>query len=209
MFIQKVRGNIMINKIVKIIVKAVVFAFYKIFFRVKFEGLENIPKFEAGIIAPNHISNFDPPLMYIMTKRDMNIMSKASLLKVPVFGRFLKYMGIYAVERNRKDMGAVKKSLTFLKQGNLLCVFPEGTRNGVEKGQKLHNGVAFLSIAGKVPVIPVGISGEYKLFHKVTVKIGKPIYFKEYYNVKNVKEKYEEINEVIWADIQNLIKNVD
>ncbi len=194
----------MANKVVKVIVKSIVYAFYKVAFRIKIEGKENLPKFEAGIIAPNHISNFDPPLMYVMTKRDMNIMSKASLLKVPVLGRFLKYMGIYAVERNHKDMGAVKKSLTFLKQGNLLCIFPEGTRNGMQKGEKLHNGVAFLAVAGKVPVIPVRINGKYKLLHKITVRIGKPIYLDEYYKEKNVKEKYEEINQKIWTSIEDL-----
>lgn len=196
----------MLNKIVKKIVKGVVYAFYKIVFRVEIQGLENIPKFEPCIIAPNHISNFDPPLIYVMTKRAMNIMAKASIMRVPVLGRFLKYMGIYPVERNNKDMGAVKKSLTYLKQGNLLCVFPEGTRNGLAKGEPLHNGVAFLAVAGKVPVVPVGINGKYKPFRKMIVKIGKPISFEQYYGMKNVKEKFPEINEVILNQIQSLLK---
>lgn len=198
--------NIMANKLVKVIVKSVVYAFYKIAFRVKIEGKENLPKYEPAILAPNHISNFDAPLIYVLTKRDMNIMSKASVLQIPILGRFLKYMGIYAVQRNHKDMAAVKKSLTFLKQGNLLCVFPEGTRNGMQKGEKLHNGVTFLAVAAKVKVIPVGINGKFKLFHKVVVKIGKPISLSEYYENKNVKDKYDEINMNIWNNIQGLLR---
>lgn len=196
----------MANKVFKKIVKGVVYAFYKVAFRIKIEGIENIPNFEPCILAPNHISNFDAPLIYVMTKRDMNVMGKASIFKVPVLGSFLRYMGIYPVERNNKDMGAVKKSLTYLKQGNVLCIFPEGTRNGFAKGEPLHNGVAFLALAGKVPVIPVGINGKFKIFNKITVKIGKPISFEQYHGMKNAKEKFPEINEVILKEIQALLK---
>ena len=190
----------MANKVFKKIVKGVVYAFYKVAFRIKIEGIENIPNFEPCILAPNHISNFDAPLIYVMTKRDMNVMGKASIFKVPVLGSFLRYMGIYPVERNNKDMGAVKKSLTYLKQGNVLCIFPEGTRNKTdEELLRFRRGAVRIAKQSNTKIVPFAIKGEYKIFRKgLVIEFGKPV------DVSNME--IEEANDYIRNEVLKMLR---
>ena len=181
---------------------------YKILFFVKIEGIENIPKDGGGIICSNHISNFDGPLIVIAAPRKICILSKAEAFK-PVIGWFMKYMGCVPVKRDKKDIGTMKKSVDLIKENNLLCIFPEGTRNGLAKGQKLKNGAAFLILATKAPIIPVGISGNFKPFRKVTIKFGKPVYFDEFYENRKDPDIYEKINEKILSNIKMQLTNSD
>ncbi len=188
------------------IITRLAWLFYKIVFQVKVEGVENIPKTGGALICPNHISNFDGPLVVTMVTRRTNIMTKAEAFK-PVIGFFMKQLGCYPIRRDKKDFGTLKKSATLLKKGNLVVLFPEGTRNGLAKGFKLRNGAAFLCLASKTPLVPVGISGKYKPFGKLKIKFGKPITFEEFSYIENDKEKYEKINEKILSNIKNQLTN--
>ena len=108
--------------------------------------------------------------------------------------------GIY-VKRDSKDLTAIKTTLKALKNGESIALFPEGTRNGIEKGQKAKDGAAFFAERTGARIIPVGISGGEKPFKQMTIRYGKPLDFSN----RN-KDELDEITEEIMNEIIKLTK---
>lgn len=161
---------------IRAIIKFCLSVFFSIYFRIEKRGEENLPKEGAYILAPKHISNWDPPVIVAKTKRnDVYILAKQELF----INGFVKYIAkkVHAlpVKRNSHDTTVVKESVKVLKQGNVLLVFPEGTRNGIEKHGKIHSGATIMANMARVPIVPVGIQATYKPFSKVIINYGKPI----------------------------------
>ena len=94
-----------------------------------------------------------------------------------------------------------KFALKVLNDEQILVIFPEGTRNGMEKNGKAQNGTAFMALRTGVPVIPVGIQGTLKPFHKVTLNFGKPLDFSEYKTNKPDKELLDKVSKEIMDNI--------
>ena len=101
-------------------------------------------------------------------------------------------------------MESVKISLKILKNNGLLMLFPEGTRNGMAKGVKPQDGAIKLAIKANVPIIPIGIQGNFKPFRRIKVNIGKPIYYKEFKDEINNKEVIEDLTEDLMKRIVKL-----
>lgn len=120
---------------------------------------------------------------------------------------FLIYFGIIFdaiyVKRDAKDIGSIKEVLKGLKNGDCIALFPEGTRNGLEKGEKVKDGAAFFTVKSGVKVIPCGISGGMKKWEQVIIKYGKPLDFSEFTNTKN-KEELEIVTNTIMEEITKL-----
>ena len=194
------------KKIVKVIVKNAILLYCKIVHRVKIEGIENIPKEGALIFCGNHRTFLDPPLIVVTAKREVHFLAKEELYKNP----FLAFLGwafdAIKVKRDSKDVNAVKTSLKYLKKGECIALFPEGTRNGLAKGEKVKDGAAFFAIRTGAKVIPVGISGGTGHFSKVTIKYGKPLDFSELKNAEDEKKALEEATEDIMKNIIDLTK---
>lgn len=186
------------------IVKAVVRWFMKIFFRIKIIGKENIPKEGACIICSNHKSYFDPPMLVVFNKRHVNMIAKKDLLKNPIMGWLCKTFGALLVDRDGKDIETVKQSLRILKNGEILGIFPEGTRNGMAKGEKAKNGAVLMAIKSGAPIIPAGIKGDYKIFRKVTMTYGKPIYYDKTKINQQDKEEIDKLTEELMNTIIEL-----
>jgi 1-acyl-sn-glycerol-3-phosphate acyltransferase len=161
----------------RIFIKFILKMLEKIIFRVKVLGEENIPKTGAALICGNHIHALDAALIVCMAKRQIYVLGKEELFKNPILKWLAKVFGVFPVKRDGSDIQAIKISLSLLKNNNLLLIFPEGTRNGIDKGVKLRNGAVTLAIKAKVPVIPVGVKGNFKIFRKVILNYGKPIYY--------------------------------
>lgn len=148
--------------------------------RTKIIGKENIPNEGAAIICPNHIHIFDSVSVVVNNKRKIYVMAKEELFKSKIGNWFFRDVGAFPVSRGKGDTKALDTAGEYLKNGELLLVFPEGTRNGLEKGIKFKKGAAYIAIQNKVPIIPVGIVGTFKPFSKTTINIGKPIDIREY-----------------------------
>ena len=153
--------------------------FFFSIYRLHVEGRENIPDAGPVIAAANHKSYFDPPLVgTAFQKRRISFMAKSKLFRNPLFGRLIRYLGAFPVKRNSADMSAIRRSVEELKEGHVLCIFPEG---GFVHGKGLgrfHPGMAFLAILTGTPILPVAICGAEPLPHKkgpLAVLIGKPI----------------------------------
>ena len=186
------------------IVRGALYAYCKIVHRAKVEGTENIPMDEPLIYCGNHRTVLDPPLIVATAKRHVRFMAKVELRKNPFFAFLgMVFDGIY-VNRDSKDIAAIKTALKALKNGECVALFPEGTRNGLEKGEKVKDGAAFFAVRSGAKVLPVGISGGTGRFSKVTIRYGKPLDFSNY--DKNDKEALDKITDEIMNSIMALTK---
>lgn len=161
----------------RVIIKAFFHFLAIIVYRPKVYGKENLPKEGACIICPNHVHAMDSAIIVTTTKRKVNFMAKEELFKNGFICFLAKIFGIFPVKRGEKDMEAIKTSLKILKNGEALAIFPEGTRKGLEKGVKPKNGAVLMAIKSGAPIIPCGVQGSFKIFTKVRLNYGKPIYF--------------------------------
>lgn len=187
----------MIRKIVVFLLRT----FFLIVFRVKKVGQENIQKEGAYIICANHRSNWDPPILVSSIKRLSYIMAKEELFKNNFIKWIAKKCCVFPVKRGKMDIESMKFALKVLKDEQILVIFPEGTRNGMEKNGKAQNGTAFMALRTGVPVIPVGIQGTLKPFHKVKLNFGKPLDFSEYKTNKPDKELLDKVSKEIMDNI--------
>lgn len=191
---------------VKWVVRGALYLWFKIVYRVEIKGLENIPKDGALIFCGNHRSYLDPPLMVSTGKRDMKFLAKEELYN----NKFLAFLGwvfeAIPVKRDEKDVAAIKTSLKDLKEGKCIALFPEGTRNGLEKGEKVKDGVAFFAVRSGAKVIPCGIKGGTKEQRKMTITYGKPLDYREYKAQAKDKEVLEKVTNEIMENIVKLAK---
>ncbi len=193
-----------LKEIARKIVRGAIYAYCKIVHRVKIEGQENIPLDEPLIYCGNHRTYLDPPLIVVTAKRHVRFMAKIELKKNPFFAFLgVVFDGIY-VNRDSKDITAIKTALKALKNGECVALFPEGTRNGLEKGEKAKDGAAFFAMRSGAKVMPCGISGGTGKFDKVTIRYGKPLDFSGY--DKNDKEALDKITDEIMDNIIELTK---
>lgn len=193
------------KKITRAIVKGAILIYCKIVYRAKIIGTENIPKDGAVVFCGNHRSFLDPPLIEVTCKRDdTRFIAKKELTE----NKFLAFLGYIfeaiLVNRDSKDVIALKESLKTLKSGGCIAVFPEGTRNGMEKGEKAKGGASFFALNSDAKVIPVGIKGGNKPFQKVIITYGKPLNFDEYKNTRKEKETIDKVTDEIMDNIVKL-----
>ncbi|MBE7023887.1 MAG: 1-acyl-sn-glycerol-3-phosphate acyltransferase [Clostridia bacterium] len=179
---------------------------YRILFKVEIHGIENIPSDKNFLVTPNHLSNFDPPLVAAFLPVDMAYMAKASLFKVPVVGWVIKAFGAFPVKKAGNDMSAVKLAIRILKEGKPLTIFPEGRRvktPGVLGEGK--PGAAMLATKAKVGFLPVGITARYRFRGKVVLTVGEYIDISEYTEGRLSSEDLQKLtDEVLMPRIAEL-----
>ena len=151
------------------------FILCKTFFRVKFEGRENVDFSKRYVFVANHVSAIDAMVIYTDIK-DLGIMAKAELFKFKLFGKILSSQGVFPIERGKKDFGHVFNEVKIIKKHNKnLLIFPEGTRKAREKGVKAKNGAVYIAAAADVQIVPMHITEKIGLFKKIRIVYGKPI----------------------------------
>ena len=199
------------EKILKKISRGIVIVALNIVFRtvyrMKVIGTENIPKGGALIFCGNHKSYLDPPAISVTNRRKMSFLAKEEL-KGNILYAFLGWAfdNIW-VKRDSKDIGPLKQSLATLKSGGCLGIFPEGTRNGMEKNNgELKNGAAYLALKTGAKIVPVGVIGEAKPFTKNALIYGKPIDLSKYKGQKIDKELEEKVSNELKNEIIKLTR---
>lgn len=164
--------------------------FYRLLFKIEIEGLENIPKDRNFVVTPNHLSNFDPPLVAaFMPIENMAYMAKASLFKIPVVGTVIKAFNAFPVTRG-ESMTAIRTAIKLLKEGRSLVIFPEGRRvrtpGILGKGK---SGAVMIATNAKVGILPVGIETTYRLRSRVKLTVGEYIDLSRYYSDKKLSSE--------------------
>ena len=190
----------------RVIVSFLILTYCRIVYRVKIIGKENIPQEGTLLFCGNHRTYLDPPLIIVTAGRYMRFLAKEELRKNPLFA-FLGFLydGIY-VKRDSKDITSLKTALKTLKDGKCVGLFPEGTRNGLEKNDgKVKNGAAYMALKTNAKVIPIGIVGPAKPFTKNAIIYGKPLDFSEYAaRMKEDKGVEDQVSEIIKEEIVKL-----
>lgn len=148
----------------------------KLFFRVEFEGVENIPENGAFVAVANHRCLIDPIFIAVKSKRQFHFMAKSELFFFP-FKYVMRGLGAFPVHRGHGDSGAVQTAERILAEGKILAMFPEGTRSKTGTPLPAKSGVARIAAHSKADVLPIGITfkGRLTLFKKVKVTYGKLI----------------------------------
>ncbi len=151
-------------------------------YKLKYEGRENLPEKGAYILSCNHITALDPVLLALKSKRIIHFMAKYETFKNPLARFFLTHLNSFPVKRGSSDKSSIEYAINLIKNGEIIGIFPEGTRNkeGTEP-QKAKSGVALIAHASKADVLPCSIRiGEKKGFRKtLTVRYGELIKYDE------------------------------
>jgi 1-acyl-sn-glycerol-3-phosphate acyltransferase len=145
----------------------------------KVYGEENIPKQGPFILASNHASNFDPPLIGTAVKHHLiHFMAKEELFHNPVMRCFFRYIQAFPVHRGHIDRMAIKESFHILQMGGVLGIFPQGTRVRPGNLGRFHEGMAAIALKSRAVVLPTAIIGSWNLPKKkgpLLIVFGKPI----------------------------------
>ena len=191
------------------LVKLTARIYFKTCYNFKVEGLENIPKTGALIIAGNHLSNADPPAIggFAGLVRDSRFVAKKELFSIPLLGWFFRRSGYIPVDRARTigDFGALKEVVHALDRGESVVMFPEGTRSRNGKPQKPKSGIGFLVYKTGVPVLPVKIEGTFgwPWVRKIRVKFGTVMHLTKDETLEP-KAQYKEFAKQIMDSINSI-----
>ena len=146
-------------------------------------GRENIPAEGGAVLVCNHLSMWDMITVACMTRRYVCFVGKSELEKNPLVRFFVRQVKAICVDRGKPDLGAIRRMLAMVKQGELLLIFPEGTRNRHPESQPLlplQEGTAMVALRGGVQAIPLWICGKYNPWRGLRVAVGKPIDLDEF-----------------------------
>lgn len=192
----------------------------RLVFRPRIEGLEHVPDTGAAIVAGNHLSFSDHFLMPAILKRRITFLAKKEYFTGPgLKGRltafFFRSAGQIPVDRTGKDAGqaAIREGLGVLSKGELLGIYPEGTRSHDGRLYKGKVGVAVMALRAGVPVIPCAMIGTFEAqppgkvipnVHPVTIRFGEPLDFSRYAGMENEKAILRAITDELIYAILNL-----
>ncbi|MGB7978649.1 MAG: (d)CMP kinase [Chlamydiales bacterium] len=184
--------------------------FFKSCFRLKIYGLNHFRP-GAGVIAANHSSNYDPPVLSISCPEEVHFLAKGSLFDIPLLGRLIRILNSHPVARGVSDAAVFRTMVQLLSEGKKLILFPEGKRSKTGELHPLERGLGFLVQKARCPIIPAYIQGSFeawptgkklpRLFGKMSVVFGSPI---EWQEGEDKKEAQARITAETEASIRNL-----
>ncbi len=187
----------------------------RLLFGLKVVGKENIPKQGKLIIAANHQSYLDPPIIGSCIPREIFYMAKAELFNKPVLGKLIRRWNSIPVKRSGKDFGSLKAATGVLDHEGALLVFPEGTRSRTGEFLQPTGGVGFLAAISGADVLPIFVSGTRGAWKRVSrrpgikVIIGKPIRLDPKDVIHSAaKQKYQAMSNRIMQAIAELRASV-
>jgi 1-acyl-sn-glycerol-3-phosphate acyltransferase len=160
---------------------AISWPFVKVGFRLRARGREHLPQ-GGFVLAANHTSNFDPwPLgLPLLPRRQLRFMAKVELFK-PVLGPILRAGGVFPVRRGEGDLEAIEKAVELVRDGEIVVMFPEGTRRkkGLRKKHQArpHIGAARIALTAEAPLVPAAVKGTERItrLEPLRVAYGDPI----------------------------------
>ena len=192
---------------------------YATYFRWRVFGAENVPLNGGVILASNHASFLDPPLVGSGLKRDINYLARESLFRFPGIGALLRSWNAVPVDRDGGGAKGLKMILARLLAGNAIILFPEGTRTKDGQLQPARSGIGLTVIKSTAPVVPVRVFGTFEAYgrnhklprpHRVVVRYGQPMNFAqlraeaETCDQARLKEIYQQVADEIMTAIAKL-----
>ncbi len=172
----------------------------RLYFRLEVVGAERVPLEGPLIVAPNHMSLLDPPLIGCACPRELRYLAKAELFRYGLFTKLIQRLGAYPVERGTADVGAIKTALQVLAEGRALIIFIEGTRGDGTRLLPPTAGVTLLARQSGAPVLPTAIVGTEKAWRKgtrlpkptkVKIAFGHPVRYQDLYGERTDRQTRE------------------
>jgi len=192
---------------------------FKGYFRWRVYNAERVPIEGAVILASNHASYLDPPLVGAGVKRSINYLARENLFRFPVMGWVLRHWQVVPVDRHGGGAAGLRAILDRLLAGGAIILFPEGTRTRDGKLQPARSGIGLTVIKSTAPVVPVRTFGTFEAYgrhlrlprpHRVWVKYGRPMGFEQLRAEAKVCSKprlkaiYQQVADEIMAAIAKL-----
>jgi len=184
-----------------------------VFFRYKVVGRRNVPKEGPAILACNHVSYLDPPIAATGLWRKVRFAARESLFKNRWASWWLRGMQAFPISREVLDRRTLRVILSFLEQGELVLLFPEGTRSWDGELQGSKPGVGLIAHMSRAPVIPVYVGGTFEAFPRgakrlkfvpLSARYGKLVNLEKYYHMRRYKGMYQDISRDIMEAIREL-----
>lgn len=178
----------------------------RVYFRLRIIGRENIPENGGVIVASNHLSYLDIPLIGYSIGRRADYMGKKELFNIPVISSLFLILGGFPVDRDKIDRGALREAVKRLKSGRVIVIYPEGSRSQDGRLQPGKPGIGMIVRMSGAKVVPAAIKGTDKAMPiggwlirpaPVTIKFGKPIDFSD-------EKDIEKITKTIMENIASL-----
>ena len=179
---------------------------FRLGMRVKTYGAENEQTDGSLIVCANHTAMLDVISLAVSFKRQLRFLAKRELFKIPLLSQLISALGAYGVDRGKGDVAAIKKTLSVLEDGEIVAMFPQGTRYiGVDPATTdVKSGVGMLVYRSKADVQPVFIrvkNYKYRFLRKKEVIIGKPIKYEEFGFTNGGTEEYERAAKLVFDRI--------
>lgn len=172
-------------------------------FRVRVIGKENIPSEGGVMLCCNHISNLDPPFLGAYIERPIHYMAKKELFHKPILKTILPKVGAFPVRRGMSDKRALRTAMNYVKDGQMIGIFPEGRRSVDGVLRKGLAGAGFLALRTEATIIPCAIIGPYTPFQPITLVYGKALDFS---HMRATKTTADEATSYIMDHINHLIQ---
>jgi 1-acyl-sn-glycerol-3-phosphate acyltransferase len=189
-------------------------AIARVAFRYRAYGQENIIEEGPAIMAANHQSYLDPPLVGITCRNELYFLARKTLFEKKLLGPLISRVNALPVDLSRGDLTAFRAVMKLLKEGHRTVIFPEGTRSLNGEIQQARPGIGMIIAKTLAPVVPVRIFGSFDAWPKggkirprpITVVVGKPIHFQKEDFVSNNREAYQRASERVLAAIAAIEK---
>ena len=186
----------------------------KIAFQYQAFGQENIIEDGPAIMAANHQSYLDPPLVGITCRKELYFLARKTLFRNKIFGPILSRVNALPVDLSGADLTAVRTIINLLKQGHRTVIFPEGTRSLTGEIRQARPGIGMIIAKTLAPVVPMRIFGSFEAWPKggkiklspVTVVVGKPMRFTREDCADKSRDAYQKISERVLATIAAIEK---
>ncbi len=177
-----IKEELMIKKyrITRAVIEISVKTLMRFFYKIVVTGSENVPASGPLIICANHSSYLDVPVLQCYIRRLITFIAKKELYKVPVISFIVRSFDSIPVDRDSRDVSAAREAYKRLRRGRCIGIFPEGTRSvHIRKGKKkyrIRTGAVKLAVETGSPILPVGIKSSFRIFSRIEMIIGKPLY---------------------------------
>ncbi len=190
-----------------------VYTLARLFLRMRIIGIENVPRDGGAIIAANHMSYLDIPLLGCALKRRADFIGKSELFRNPIVGFLFRRLGGFPIKRGSIDRSALVEAVRRLKAGRLVVFYPEGRRSEDGHLQRPKPGIGMVAIKAQVPIIPALIEGTGQIlpkrswrlrFHPVVIRFGPPLDPSKFEDTDQDKLTYTKISQAVMEGIQKL-----
>ena len=191
-----------------------IFVIYlKIFNHWLIKGKENIPRQGSAVLIANHVSLWDPVIFACSIDRTVHFMAKEELFKIPIIGKLFPALCAFPIKRGQADRNALRIAGKLLHNGEVLALFPEGTRSKTGDLLPFHPGAALFALRSGAPIVVMYIAGSKTTFPlsrrgKIKVNISKPKYYEDLYEQKVTAEDLDMVTSDIMEEMKRLQKDV-